>query len=302
MNLDDLALFLLIVEKDGLSAAGREVDLSPASVSERLHKLERALGCALLTRTTRAISLTEEGRTLADGARRLLAEAKELEAAIVHGAETLSGPIRFTLPEDLGRSHILPIVDDFLVAHPKVTIDVELTDGYVNLVERGLDFAVRYGTLKDSSLRARLIGRNRRIVCGSPAYFAKFGTPRHPDELIHHQCLMMRFNENPDHLWPFVIDQELRDVPIQGVRIANDGGLVRHWAKAGHGIALKSIWDVGADLAAGSLVEVLSDYATSGTSIQIVHPAQWFQTRRVRALIDVVFNAMSSYAVAHGLE
>ena len=301
MELEDLALFLLIVEKGGLSAAGREVGLSPASVSERLHKLEKKFGCALLTRTTRAISLTEEGRTLADGARRLLAEAKELESTIVHGADTLSGPIRFTLPEDLGRSHILPIVDRFLVAHPKVTIDVELTDGYVNLVERGLDFAVRYGALKDSSLRSKLIGSNRRLVCGSPAYFEKFGTPRHPDELIHHQCLMMRFNENPDQLWPFVINQELRNVPIQGVRIANDGGLVRQWARDGHGIALKSIWDVGHDLVAGKLVEILSDYATSGTSIQIVYPAQRFQTRRVRALIDAVFGAMSGYAEAQGL-
>ena len=134
MLLDNLALFLRIVEKGGLAAAGREFGLSPATVSERLTALERHYGAALLTRTTRAISLTDEGRTLVDGARRLLAEADELESRVRLGVQTLSGPVRLSAPADLGRERVVPVVDAFLAEHPGVTVDLHLGDGYVDVV------------------------------------------------------------------------------------------------------------------------------------------------------------------------
>lgn len=151
MTLDNLALFLMIVEKGGLSAAGRELGLSPASVSERLAMLEGYYGASLLTRTTRSISLTDEGRLLAEGARRLLAEADELETSIRLGTQKISGLIRLSAPVDLGQSQIVPILDRFLAEHPSVTIDLNLTDGFVDLVSQGIDFAVRYGLLADST-------------------------------------------------------------------------------------------------------------------------------------------------------
>lgn len=156
--------------KGGLAAAGREVGLSPATVTERLATLEAYYGATLLTRTTRAISLTEEGRLLVAGARRLLAEAEELESRIKLGTETISGPIRLSVAEDLGRTHIVPIIDAFLTEHPNVTVDLHLSDGYVDLVGQGFDFAIRHGVLVDSSLRSRSLGTNRRLVCASPAY------------------------------------------------------------------------------------------------------------------------------------
>ncbi|WP_034177120.1 LysR family transcriptional regulator, partial [Burkholderia ambifaria] len=159
MLLDNLALFLRIVEKGGLAAAGREVGLSPATVSERLAALESHYGAALLTRTTRAISLTDEGRTLVAGARRLLAEADELESRVRLGAQTLSGPVRLSAPADLGQARVVPVVDAFLAEHPGVTVDLHLGDGYVDLVGQGLDFAIRRGTLADSALRSRSLGR-----------------------------------------------------------------------------------------------------------------------------------------------
>ena len=137
MLLDNLALFLRIVEKGGLAAAGREFGLSPATVSERLTALERHYGAALLTRTTRAISLTDEGRTLVDGARRLLAEADELESRVRLGVQTLSGPVRLSAPADLGRERVVPVVDAFLAEHPGVTVDLHLGDGYVDVVGQG---------------------------------------------------------------------------------------------------------------------------------------------------------------------
>lgn len=165
MLLDNLALFLLIVEKGRLSAAGREMGLSPTTVSERLVALEAHYGASLLTRTTRAISLTDEGKALVEGARRLLSEANELEARIRLGVEKVSGPIRLSAPSDLGRNQLVPLLDGFLAKNPNVTIDLTLSDGYVDLVGQGLDLAIRYGALADSTLKVRKLAESRRIVC-----------------------------------------------------------------------------------------------------------------------------------------
>ncbi|WP_349359409.1 LysR substrate-binding domain-containing protein [Stappia sp.] len=297
MLLDNLNLFLRIVEKGGLAAAGREVGLSPASVSERLAALEKYYGVTLLTRTTRAISLTDEGRLLVEGARRLLAEAEELESRVRLGSETIAGHIRLSAPEDLGRRCILPIVDAFLAEHPAVTIDLNLTDGYVDLVGQGMDFAVRHGLLADSTLRAKSLGENRRIVCAAPSYLAAAGTPAHPDDLSRHDCIVMRFGQNIDRDWTFLVGGKPHRVRVRGRRVANDGGLVRQWCKDGLGIALKSIRDVEQDLASGALVELLGTYSAGTTALQIVYPHSAVQPRRVRLLIETIAAAFSAPAM-----
>jgi DNA-binding transcriptional LysR family regulator len=292
--LDNLALFLRIVEKGGLAPAGRELGLSPASVSERLVALERYFGAALLHRTTRAISLTDEGRLLVEGARRLLARADELEALIRLGVDKISGPIRLSAPIDLGRLYVVPILDVFLTEHPEVAVDLNLTDGYVDLVGQGQDLAIRYGELADSTLRVKRLGRNRRIVCAAPAYLHSRGTPHHPDDLARHECILMRFGATIDREWGFLIDGKEQRVAVQGHRVANDGGLVRDWCRSGYGLARKSVWDVTADLRAGSLVEVLKDFSPGGTGLQIVYPATQDQPKRVRLLIDRIATAFAS--------
>lgn len=293
MMLDNLALFLMIVEKGGLSAAGREMGLSPASVSERLSMLENHYGVALLIRTTRSIYLTDEGRKLAEGARRLLAEADELESSVRLGAQKLSGAVRISVPVDLGQSRIVPILDRFLADHPEVTIDLSLTDALVDLVKQGMDFAVRYGTLADSSLRAKPIGNNRRVVCASPQYLKRHGTPEHPDDLTRHDCLVMRFGIDIGRVWTFRVNGELHRVVVSGRRVANDGHLIKQWCRAGYGICLKSIWDVETDLDAGRLVEILPEFSTGKTALQIVYPPTTVQPRRVRALIDAIVSALA---------
>jgi DNA-binding transcriptional LysR family regulator len=293
MTLDNLALFLMIVEKGGLSAAGRELGLSPASVSERLAMLEGYYGASLLTRTTRSISLTDEGRLLADGARRLLAEADELESSIRLGAQKISGLIRLSAPVDLGQARIVPILDRFLAEHPSVTIDLNLTDGFVDLVSQGIDFAVRYGLLADSTLRSKPIGENRRVVCAAPRYLELNGMPQHPDDLAQHDCIVMRFGANIDRVWTFRVASEAYRVVVRGRRVANNGGLVRQWCLDGHGICNKSVWDVQADLAAGRLVEVLPDFSPGQTALQIVYPPVRVLPRRVRALIDTISSELA---------
>lgn len=293
MLLKNLELFLLIVEKGGLSAAGRELGLSPASVSERLAQLEGFYGASLLNRTTRAINLTDEGRLLVDGARRLLAEANELHSSIRHGTHTLSGPIRLSAPEDLGRQYIEPILAAFMLEHPEISIDLNLSDGYADPVSQGIDFAVRYGELADSTLHARPIGENRRVLCASPHYLALNGTPRHPEDLARHECLVMRFGINISREWTFKRHGHVHRVLVQGRRVANDGALVRQWCLAGHGICLKSVWDVRADLEAGRLVELLADYDLGSTALNIVYPPTRVQPRRVRVLIERIVDELS---------
>ena len=282
MNLSQLSLFLNIVEKGSLAAAGRELGLSAATVTERLAALEKHYGVTLLNRTTRALSLTDEGRTLIDGARQVLSAADELENRIRLGAETLSGPIRVSAPFDLGRSTVKPVIDRFLDENPKISIELLLADGYVNIVDEGIDVAVRLGSLVDSTLRARNLGQNQRIVCASPDYLAKYETPVTPDELTRHNCLIMRFGTSLDNLWPFQVDGQTLQVQVSGNRIANEGRLVHDWCLDGYGIALKSIWDVERDLASGALSRLLPDFSPAPTTLQMLFPPGRSQPRRVR--------------------
>lgn len=286
--LDNLALFLTIVEKGGLSAAGRELGLSPATVSERLAAMERHYGVALLTRTTRSISLTEEGRLLVEEGRRLLADADDLQRRIQFGSQEITGPIRLSAPVDLGTTRLVPLLDQFIDMHPGITIDLNLTDGYVDLVTQGLDFALRYGTLADSSLRTISLGQNPRIVCASPDYLRRRGVPRHPEELLQHDCLVMRFGENLARSWEFTVDGTPYRVLVDGPRITNNGLLVRQWCLQGLGLCFKSRWDVQDDLARGTLVEVLASFSAIPSRLQLVYPLSQNQPRRVRALMNTI--------------
>lgn len=286
--IDNLRLFVRIVEKRGLAVAGREFGLSPASVSERLAALERNYGCTLLQRSTRSFSLTEEGRLLLEGARRLVAEADSLAERIRRGVETISGPVRVSAPEDFGRAAIVPLLDRFLAAHPAVTVDLNLEDGYTDLVGKGFDLAIRYGTLEDSTMKVRKLGSNRRIVCASPDYLARHGVPAVPADIERHECIVMRFGQNIDNEWPFLVDGKVERIRVRGRLILNDGGLARQWCRDGFGLALKSIWDIGDDLGSGALVEVLRDFTFRESALQLVFPQAGPMPPRVRLLADMI--------------
>ena len=286
MLLDNIRLFLLIVEKGSLAAAGREAGLSSSTVSERLAALEAHFGVVLLNRTTRAISLTDEGRSLVDGARHVLGEVADLESRIRHGAEILSGPIRISTPSDTGQAIVSDVVHDFLQDHPEISVELHLSDGYVDLVGQGVDIALRFGTVTDTTLRVRPLGQRRRVLCAAPSYIASQGVPESPDDLSHHNCLVMRFGENLDNIWRFGPEGNKQVVTVRGDRVANDGAMVRHWGVAGYGIVLKSEWDIIDDLREGRLVELLPEFATPVVPLQMLFPPSRAQPRRVRALAD----------------
>jgi len=286
MLLTNIALFRTIVEKGSLSGAARELSLSPTTVSERLAALETHYGVVLLNRTTRSISLTEEGRTLIEGAKQVLGEIEDLETRIKQGAQTLSGLIRISAPSDLGRTIVTDEINRFLALHASISVELMLSDGYIDIVGQGFDIAVRFGAVTDSSLRIRSLGLKRRLVCASPGYVEKHGAPRTPDDLKDHNCLVMRFGINLDNVWRFGSDPARQIVTVRGDRVANDSALVRQWALDGHGVMYRSELDVGSDIEAGRLVELLADHAPPATPIQMLFPPSRAQPRRVRALAE----------------
>ena len=291
--ISSLNLFVRIAEHGGMAAAGRDLGLSPAMVTERLSALEAHYGTRLINRTTRSLSLTDEGRLLLESARQLISDAKDIEARIRLGATQLSGLIRISAPLDLGRNIVSKTLDAFIATHPNISIELILSDGYVDLAAQGIDLAVRFGDLKDSSLNTVRLGINRRIVCASPAYIQHNGAPTNPQELLTHNCLLMRFGAGVDREWVFNNQGKRLSVTVKGNRIANDGSLVRQWCIEGHGIALKSYWDVVDDLAQGRLTELLSDYAGSQNTIQVVYQGGRAIPQRVRAAIDALAAAFA---------
>ncbi len=293
MLINNLRIFLMIAEKGSMVAAGREAGLSPTSVSERLAALEAHYGVVLFNRTTRSLNLTDEGRTLIAGAKAVLAEVEELDARIRHGAETLSGPIRVSAPVDLGRSIISEVVAAFTRQHPAISVELSLSDGYVDIVGEGYDIALRFGTVTDSSLRTRGLGQHRRIVCSAPSYLDAHGTPREPADLVGHNCLVMRFGRTLDNVWRFGVGKNSQTVTVHGDMIVNDGFLVRQWALAGHGIILKSELDVADDLKSGKLVALLEGHASPPNPLQMMFPPGRAQPRRVRVFAKEIGAAMS---------
>jgi DNA-binding transcriptional LysR family regulator len=282
-NLPNLLAFDRIVRAGSLSAAARELDLSLAVVSKRLTQLESALGVRLLQRTTRRQTLTEEGRLLHAQVVRILAEVEAAEALMSQQRASIGGLLRITAPHDLGRRWIAPILADFQRLHPQLRVQLQLSDALIDLVGEGLDLAVRFGSLADSSLIARPLAPNHRVVCAAPAYLREHGEPAHPADLIRHRCIVI--GDSPSAEWRFIGDEPV-SVRIDAELVSNDGGVVLAWALAGAGIALKSIWDVGDDLAAGRLRRVLPDYAVAAAPLHAIYPHSAHLAPRVRAFVD----------------
>ncbi len=297
MLIDNIRLFLTITEKGSLVAAAREVGLSATTVSERLAALEAHYGVVLFNRTTRSLSLTDEGRTLLGGAKIVLGEIEDLDARIRHGAETLSGPIKISAPIDIGRSIVSHVISTFTSEHPQISIELLLSDGYVDLVGQGFDLALRFGAVTDSTLRTRNLGQFRRIVCAAPSYIAAHGVPQTPAGLTQHNCLLMRFGTTLDNVWRFEAGSKPQSVTVRGNKIVNDGSLVRQWALEGHGIILKSELDVAADLRAGRLVALLEDFAAPPNPLQMMFPPGRAQPRRVRAFAKALSSTMAAKQV-----
>src|SRR5687767_1661917 len=283
--LQELTVFSRIVGTGSLSAAARELAMSPAVVSRRLAALEARLGVRLINRTTRSLHLTDEGAAYLETCNRILSEIEEADAAVSAGRAEPRGVLRVALPASFGNQHIAPLIPKFAELYPEVQIALSLSDRTVNLVEEGFDVAIRIADLADSSLAARRLAPNRRVVCASPAYLRRHGTPETPEDLAKHNCLTTTdFAMNWDYR---SADGKAGSVRVTGRYACDNWEVLREWALAGLGVALKSTWDVRRHLEDGSLVSLLPGYTfASDVAIYAVYPHRRHLPAKTRAFIE----------------
>lgn len=258
IRLDDVQVFVHTADAGSFSAAARLLDSTPAMASSAVQRLERELGTRLFVRSTRSMRLSDEGERYLPHARAMLDALAFGAKALAEGRDEIAGPLRLSLPSDLGRNVLLPWLDDFQAGHPALTLQLRISDRAADLHRHPIDAAVRYGVLDDSGLVAQpLAPSNRRVLCASPAYLERHGRPRHPDELAGHNCLCFVWGETVHDRWTFDLPGGPHTVKVSGNRISDDAELTRRWGVAGQGIVYKSAIDVAGDVAAGRLVDLL---------------------------------------------
>lgn len=286
-RLDDIALFLRVLDTGSISAAARSLDLSVAVASQRLKRLESDLGVRLLHRTTRRLHATPEGLVLASQGRPLVEEFEALAAGLRQGGAEVAGNLRVTMGATFGRMFVSPLLPDFMARYPRVRVVAHLSDQTVDLVGDGFDLAIRIGALGDSSLVSRRIAVNQRLLAASPGYLQRHGTPRTPAELEAHNCLLLFDSHRRRDGWELHgPDGETAGVRVAGRLESTLGELLRDAAVAGEGIALFSHWHVAEDLRAGRLQRVLPDWSFRDTGIYAVMPQRRFVPPRVRAFVE----------------
>lgn len=286
-RIDDVRLFLRVIDLGSISAAARSLDLSVAVASQRLKRLEKQLGVRLLHRTTRRLHATAEGAALAERGRALIEDLEALTTELRQTGTQATGTLRMTASASFGRQYLSPILPEFLDRYPKMRISVDLSDTLLDLVRSGFDMAVRIGALVDSDLVARKIATNRRVLCASPDYLARRGTPASPGDLAAHECLLLTGSQGRQDVWRLT-DHYGREsaVRVAGRFESNFGEVLRDAAVAGFGIALHSTWHVCADLRSGRLKQVLPHYRIADSGIYALMPQRRFVPARVRVFTD----------------
>lgn len=280
-----MAVFAKVVESGSLSAAARTLGVSLASVSRQLAALEEKLGARLLSRTTRRLSLTEGGRAYYARCKRILGDVEEAEAEVSQFQASPSGRIVVSASMLFGSTFLAPVLSGFLDRYPRVSLELPLTDRFVNLVEEGIDVAVRVGGLADSSLVARRIGVFRRVVCAAPRYLKQHGVPREPADVARHDCLIFSMLAEADR-WRFSSAGRDLGIPVTGRLRSNNQEVLLRAALDSAGIMLAPSWLVRDQVAKGRLRVVLQEFEPEPTPIHILYPHARLLSAKVRALID----------------
>jgi DNA-binding transcriptional LysR family regulator len=285
----DMEFFVLMARHGSLAAAARALDLTPPAATKRLAQLEARLGVRLVNRTTRRISLTGEGETYLAHATRILASIREMEDAVAGGRAAPRGLLRVNATLGFGRTTIAPIVSAFAKRYPQVEVQMEVTDRPVDLVESGYDLAIRFGALPDKRLNARRVMSNRRFLCASPLYLERHGTPSTLADLARHRCIVHRQNDEAHGVWRFYAgegEEHGEVVKVHGALSSNDGDIVLGWALDGHGILVRSEWDLARYVESGRLHIVLPDYRLPSADLYVYYLNRRNQAARTRAFID----------------
>jgi DNA-binding transcriptional LysR family regulator len=285
-KLKQIEAFVDAVEKGSLARAAIGQNITPVMLGRRIDALEKRLGVKLMHRTTRHLTLTEQGSVFLDDCRKLLKELDFAENHISEGRHKATGHLIVSAPASFGRHHVAPHAPAFLAANPMVQISFNLTDQVIDLVREGYDVGIRIGGVIDPSFVAVKLATNRRLVCATPDYFERNGVPKTLEDLAHHNCLAFNLQGGQQRGWYFQKNGMPLTVKVDGNLHCNDGELLHRWACEGLGLAWRSTWEIQAQLASGSLITVLDEFALPDYDIKAVYLQQRHLPAKVRFFID----------------
>ncbi|WP_367717980.1 LysR family transcriptional regulator [Nitratireductor sp. GISD-1A_MAKvit] len=286
--LDNIAVFVRVVELGNLSSAGRDMRLSPAVASNRVKELEKHLGVRLFNRTTRQLTPTEQGRVFYEGARKVLEAVAEAEASVADLSGQPRGTIRVTAPLGIGKRLIASGIPEFRDRYPEIEVRLRLSDHEVDMMREGIDVAFKLGILENSSFRMRGIMDCARVLAAAPEYLRRRGEPTTPEALIEdrHDCLMLRFPGAREHFWVLQTPEGARKFEVGGPFDSDDGDVITDWALAGRGIVNKPRFEIEPFLRDGRLKVVLPDTPPVPVKLAALYPHKKFQDPKVRLLVD----------------
>jgi len=288
----DLDFFALLARHGNLSATARELNVTPPAVTKRLASMERRLGVRLMNRTTRRVNLTSEGETYLAHAVQIISQIRDMEEAVSSARAELKGLLRVNATLGFGRTVIAPLISTFAHRHPAVEIQLQLTDRPINLVDEQFDLGIHFGDLPDTRLNARRIMSNRRFLCASPAYLKQFGSPSSPSDLVNHRCIIHRQNDDAYGIWHFIKNRKSETVKVGGVLSSNDGDVVLGWALDGHGILMRSEWDLEKYLQTGRLQVVLKGINLPPADLFAFYLSKQNLPAKVRTFIDFLASSL----------
>lgn len=282
---EDLRVLLTVIRKNGFAAAADELGLSPAYVSKRIQILETTLGTRLLHRTSRRVSLTEDGERVQRWALRILDDFQQLHDELSDAHDSPRGRLHICSSFGFGRNHVAPAVSLLAERYPELEIRLDLFDRVVDIINEGFDLEIRVGDDIPGQHIGRRLVSNRRVLCAAPGYLQRRGTPQTLDELQQHDCLVIKERDNAFGIWNLVRDGGQESMRVSGPLSSNNGEIVLQWALDGRGVLLRSLWDVKPLLEQGRLVQVLDDYSQSA-NVWAVYPTRLAHSGKLRACVE----------------
>lgn len=285
LTIDALRVFSQAARYQSFSQAARMLGISPAYVTKHIKLLETELGARLFHRTTRQVTLTEQGEEVHALTLQILQDVERLHDRIAEFKSEPRGTLRISTSMGFGRQVVAPALADFSLRHPAIQVELDLLDHLVNMAKEQYDLDIRIGDTIDPNYIARPLADNHRILCAAPAYLEKHGAPRTLQELLRHNCLIVRERDHPVGVWSLSRKNVVSSVKIQGSLTTNNGEIALAWALAGHGIVLRSLWDVHRHLESGALVHLLPGYLQKA-GIYAVFPQRLDNSAKVKVCID----------------
>lgn len=291
--LENIRVFVRVVELGSFSAAGRFLRLSPAVVSHRIQQLEAHVGVRLLNRTTRQVQPTEQGMLYYEACLEVQRAVEQAETSVAGAGAAPRGTLKVTAPLVFGRRILAPLIPEFQAATPNVEIQLRMSDHLLDLIKEGMDAAVRLSVPTDSSLVIRKIADCPRVLCAAPSYLAAHGAPETPDDLLDHNCLLLRFPGSTQYQWALNGPGGPVTMNVRGRLDADDSDVLTGWAVAGQGIVMKPVWEVAEHLRDGRLKPVLADYPPDPLTLGVLYPHRRLLPAKVRAFADFLVERVS---------